>query len=250
MSAKDIAAVLRSRILDGSYPRRSVLPSRRALSEEFGTSETTITWALRPLRREGLVSPEQGRGTIVTHMPRITRDARDRYNESKRADDRGGFAAEVRRQSMTPRSETVVRREVPPARVAELLGTEPEQEVLVRYREMYADDVLMQIAPSYIPGDIAFGTQLEDHTQPQGGMLTTMRELGHEEVYADEYLTLARVPDQDEIDRFGISEDQPVFELFHQAYDNAGRVVEVSWHRGPCSRWAEFIYRVRIKEQD
>ncbi|MFI0446025.1 UTRA domain-containing protein [Actinomadura sp. 6N118] len=181
-------------------------------------------------------------------MPQITRDARDRYAASKRVEDRGGFAAEVRRQGMTPRSETTVRREVPPARVAELLGIDPDAEVLVRDRDMYADDVLVQKAPSFIPGDIAFGTQLEDLTQPPGGMLTRMKELGYEEVEADEYLTLSRPPTGEEQQYFDIQDDQPVFEMYHVAYDANGRAVEVSWHRGPVHLWGEFIYRVKIKQ--
>lgn len=180
-------------------------------------------------------------------MPQITRDARDRYSAPKRAEDRGGFAAEVRRQGMTPRSETSVYREVPPARIAELLGIEPNTEVLVRDRDMYADDELVQKAPSYIPADIAFGTQLEDLTQPPGGMLTRMKELGYEEIYADEYLTLSRPPTGREQDYFGLQEDQPVFEMYHVAYDRTGRAVEVSWHRGPVHLWGEFVYRVQIK---
>ncbi|MDL4775893.1 MULTISPECIES: GntR family transcriptional regulator [Thermomonosporaceae] len=181
-------------------------------------------------------------------MPQITRDARDRYTEPKRAEDRGGFAAEARRQGMTPRSETTVRREVPPPRVAELLGIQPDNEVLVRDRDMYADDILVQKAPSYIPGDIAFGTQLEDLTQPTGGMLTRMKELGFEEIYADEYLTLSRPPTGKELDYFGLQDDQPVFELYHVAYDATGRAVEVSWHRGPVHLWGEFVYRVQMKK--
>lgn len=249
LSANDIAAVLRDRLLkkDSPYPRGSDFPSQRQLAAEFRVSDSTINRALQGLRRQGLISLVQGRKTKVTYMPQITRDARDRYSASKRSEDRGGFAAEVRRQGMTPRSETTVRREVPPTRVAELLGTGPDAEVLVRDRDMYADDVLVQKAPSFIPGDIAFGSQLEDLTQPSGGMLTRMKELGHEEVYADEYVTLSRPPTGDEQRFFDLQEDQAVFEMYHVAYDATGRAVEVSWHRGPVHLWGDFIYRVQIK---
>lgn len=249
LSANDIAAVLRDRVLkkDSPYPRGSDFPSQRKLAAEFGVSDSTINRALQGLRRQGLISLGQGRKTKATYMPQITRDARDRYSAPKRAQDRGGFAAEVRRQGMTPRSETTVRRGVPPTRVAELLDIDPDAEVLVRDRDMYADDVLVQKAPSFIPGDIAFGSQLEDLTQPPGGMLTRMKELGYEEVYADEYLTLSRPPTGDEQQYFDIQDDQPVFEMYHVAYDATGRAVEVSWHRGPVHLWGEFIYRVQIK---
>ncbi|WP_067473316.1 GntR family transcriptional regulator [Actinomadura hibisca] len=251
LSANDIAAVLRDRILreNSPHPRGSVFPSQRTLAAEFSVSDSTINRALQGLRRQGLISLGQGRKTKVTYMAQITRDARDRYTETKRVEDRGGFAAEVRRQGMTPRSEASVRREVPPSRIADLLGIDPNVEVLVRDRDMYADDILVQKAPSYIPGDIAFGTQLEDLTQPTGGMLTRMKELGHEEVYADEYLTLSRPPTGKEQEYFALQDDQPVFELYHVAYDANGRAVEVSWHRGPVHLWGEFIYRVQIKQQ-
>lgn len=249
LSANDIAAILRDRILreDSPYPRGSDFPSQRTLAAEFRVSDSTINRSLQGLRRQGLITLGQGRKTKVTYMPQITRDARDRYRAPKRAEDRGGFAAEVRRQGMTPRSETTVRREVPPVRIAQLLGIDHDTEVLVRDRDMYADDVLVQKAPSYIPADIAFGTQLEDLTQPQGGMLTRMKELGYEEIYADEYLTLSRPPTGEEQEYFDLQDDQHVFEMYHVAYDGNGRPVEVSWHRGPVHLWGEFIYRVQIK---
>lgn len=62
--------VLRKRILEGAYPRESLLTSERELAVEFGVARVTVRSALAALERDGLVRREQGRGTIVTgHSP-------------------------------------------------------------------------------------------------------------------------------------------------------------------------------------
>ncbi|WP_171064730.1 GntR family transcriptional regulator [Actinomadura soli] len=245
LSAKDLAAVLRRQINDQELRFGETIPSQTVLARTYGVSVTTVNRALSELRREGLVRTEQGRGTVVTALPQIVRDARDRYAADKRLQDRGAFAAEIRRLGMTPRSETTIFRDVPPPKVAEFLGTPSGEEVVVRQRSMYADDTLVQIAPSYIPLDIAGGTMLEDTVQTKGGMISTMAQLGYEQEYADEYLTLSRSPTDEETTRFGIGSDQPVFELYHVAYAN-DRAVEVCVHVGPTHLW-NFVYRVPMK---
>lgn len=50
-----IAAVIKERILDGTYPPGSHLPTRAQLREEFSVSDITITGAMRILRSQGLV---------------------------------------------------------------------------------------------------------------------------------------------------------------------------------------------------
>ncbi|GAA4224847.1 GntR family transcriptional regulator [Actinomadura meridiana] len=246
LSARDVAAVLRQKINDQDFKFGEVIPSQTILSKTYQVSITTVNRALGELRREGLVRTEQGRGTVVTSLPHIVRDARDRYTPDKRNQDRGAFAAEARRLGMSPRSDLTISREVPPPKVAEYLGTPAGEEVVVRRRSMFADDTLVQMAPSYIPLDIAGGTMLEDHVQAPGGMVSTMAQLGHEQQYADEYLTPSRPPTEDEATKFGIGTDQTVFELFHVAYDAEGRAVEVCHCVGPTHLW-QFVHRVPMK---
>lgn len=245
MSSREIAAALAQKIKQGVWPRGAMLPSEPELASEYDTTRSTINRAMQNLRRAGLVSPRQGRGTTVTFMPPITRDATARYNTDLRTQGAGAFASEITRLGMTPRSDTTVRREVPPPFVAERLGTAEGQEVLVRHRIMYADDQAVQIAPTYIPLDIAEGTQLEQVKQPAGGMVTTMEQLGHREVEIEEILTPAREPTEDEIDILGIGADQNVFELHHLAFDESGRTVEFTVHVGPTHFW-RFKSRFKI----
>jgi GntR family transcriptional regulator len=66
---EQIAAVLRQRIEDGTYPPGRALPSAPALCQEFGVARLTMTSALRVLARAGLVYTEPRRGTYVTDRP-------------------------------------------------------------------------------------------------------------------------------------------------------------------------------------
>ena len=61
-----LAAVLRERIASGLWSRGDVLPAIDLLMEEFGVSRVTVRDAIKVLSQEGLLSPQRGRGTIVT----------------------------------------------------------------------------------------------------------------------------------------------------------------------------------------
>src|SRR5690348_2633989 len=65
-----IAQMLRARIAEGGYLSGEFLPPERDLADEFSASRQTIRQAIDLLRQEGLVTPEQGRGTrIVRAQP-------------------------------------------------------------------------------------------------------------------------------------------------------------------------------------
>ncbi len=60
-----VAHILERRILDGSFPAGTRLPTEFKLSESFGVSRTAIRDALHLLEARGLVDIRRGRGTIV-----------------------------------------------------------------------------------------------------------------------------------------------------------------------------------------
>jgi GntR family transcriptional regulator len=64
-----IAELLRQRIARGQWAMGEKLPSLEALVDEFGVARVTVRQAMDMLTREGLVSPQQGRGTFVTAAP-------------------------------------------------------------------------------------------------------------------------------------------------------------------------------------
>ena len=64
-----LADLLRGRIERGVWGPGTRLPSLEQLIEEFSLARVTVRQAIDMLHREGLVSPQQGRGTFVTARP-------------------------------------------------------------------------------------------------------------------------------------------------------------------------------------
>lgn len=64
-----LADLMRQRIARGNWARDRKLPSLEELTGEFGVARVTVRQAIDLLAREGLVSPQQGRGTFVTGAP-------------------------------------------------------------------------------------------------------------------------------------------------------------------------------------
>ena len=70
-----VADALRNRIRRGAWKRREAIPTIDRLMAEFGVGRVTVRQAIQILAREGLLSPEQGRGTFVTAEPGSLRRA-------------------------------------------------------------------------------------------------------------------------------------------------------------------------------
>lgn len=65
----DLAADLRTRIVDGVIQPGDKLPSENTLIGEFGVSRTVVRAALTRLQAEGLVETERGRGSFALTPP-------------------------------------------------------------------------------------------------------------------------------------------------------------------------------------
>ncbi len=65
----NVAAHLRARIADGTYPPGSNLPASKVIEHEFSVGRDVAIDALRLLEHEGLVSQERGRLTRVRDEP-------------------------------------------------------------------------------------------------------------------------------------------------------------------------------------
>lgn len=62
---RQIEAILRERIADGTYEPGQRLPGTRALMQEFGVAQFTAQKALRELVKDGTAVSTQGLGTYV-----------------------------------------------------------------------------------------------------------------------------------------------------------------------------------------
>src|SRR5690348_11249188 len=154
---RQLADLLRRAIESGEYAPGSTLPAEPQLAEQYNTSRLTVNRAVGILRSEGLVRVDRGRGTIVRDLPLLRRDAaaRQRTDVRESGGARGAFQAEVERLGLTARSDSVVTEGPAPDHIAKLLSAPEGAPVLVRRREMYAGDVPVQLATSYLPLDIA-----------------------------------------------------------------------------------------------
>lgn len=64
-----LADAMRERIVKETWPIGAQIPTLPALAEEFGVGLVTVRQAVAMLKSEGLLAPEQGRGTFVQDKP-------------------------------------------------------------------------------------------------------------------------------------------------------------------------------------
>ncbi len=68
-----LSDLFRQRILKGVWKNGDKLPSLDTLAEEFHVAKVTVRQAIERLTRDGLLSPQRGRGTFVTGAPQDNR---------------------------------------------------------------------------------------------------------------------------------------------------------------------------------
>jgi GntR family transcriptional regulator len=231
-----IAELLRGRIEDGTYPAGSLLPSEPKLAEELGVSRVTVNRAITLLRSSGDVKVRRGSGTYVRSLPRILRDTKKRYA----ARHKGTGAGEVEVTSLNLRSRTEYR-EIGKAKPSEQIATVLElgkgEQTLVRRRVLYANDEPTQIADSYYPWSIAKDSKpLLAEDAGKGGSYSRLAELGHAPVRFTEDVKV-RMPTDVEQRTLDLEGTQPVFEIWHVAYTDKNRPVEVCIHVMPGHLW-------------
>ncbi|MFJ3438841.1 UTRA domain-containing protein [Streptomyces cyaneofuscatus] len=159
----------------------------------------------------------------------ILRDARTRYTTSQREENgaHGAFDAELRRSGRTPRTEVTVSRAAAPADVAQLLGV--DSDVVVRAREMFDGELVIQLVTTYIPVDVAEAAGIEQADTGVGGIISRMKEAGFDQGdTAVEDIEL-RPATSEESERLGLAEGADVLTINHIGTAD-GRVVEVTQH--------------------
>lgn len=243
-----IAADLRAKIERGVYPPGGLLPSVSELQATEGIAYQTARDVFRALEKEGLAITRHGKGTYVTpFLGKIERDGTSRYQSTARSEGgaRGAFEAELNRLGLVYKpSPPVIERARPPKGVAAVLGIHHSAKALARRRTMRAgrdtgdpdEGFVVQLATSWFPGDIAFGSQLEERDTGPGGSKSRLAELGFAQRTIRESIEV-RFPTADEADALGIPGDRPVYELVHHASTAEGRVVEVAVHVMPVTTW-------------
>jgi len=237
---RQIADTLRAEIKDGVHERGEALPTERVLAQRFGVSTEVVNRAVRVLRAEGLVRSVHGRGAFVSRIPPIRRGAAGRYTQAAREANggRGAFATEIRAMGFEPRSDLVQvgRTTDAPQEVLDHLGLPEGSEVVIRDRRMYADDVPVQIATSYLTVEVAGGTVIEERDTGVGGTYSRLAELGHRVArFAESVRT--RPASEEEASFLDLDDEQHLYDVLHLAVSEDARVVEVTIHLMPIHQW-------------
>ena len=224
---RQIADHLRDAIGRGRLAEGEQLPSEAQLMEHYGVARMTIRNALRVLQDEGLTTAEHGRGVYVRARPPVRRLASDRFAQRHRKEGMAAFTVEAAQVGATPEVDMLtVTEALPPAEVADRLGVDGDDPVVVRSRRYLLDGRPVETAVSYIPADLAKGTPIADPNPGPGGIYARLEEQGHTLARFTEDVS-ARMPTPQEARLLTLSPGVPVFRLVRTAYDMDGRAVEV-----------------------
>lgn len=218
-----VANALRAEILDGTFPPGAELPTEKQLSDRFGFSRTTIRGALEALRAEGHVTSVRGRGSFVRERRRLRRLTTELTGEGARW---RGWNALMEREGLQPQVRTTVVRRPCPPQVAEQLGLEPGETVVVRERVMgAAGEPPAQLADSYIPLWVAEQVPaLERPDTGPGGMLERLRDAGFRLSF--EETISARAPTPTEVDTLRLAPGVPVLVVERLTLDADNNVLD------------------------
>jgi GntR family transcriptional regulator len=235
---RQLADLIRIAIERGEYPAGSELPPEDQLASRHGVSRATVNRAVLILRGDGAVRVIRGKGTVVRELPVLRREAAARQRaEAREADGaRGAFQGELARLGLTARSEADVSVGVPPADVAALLAIEPGGTVVIRRRRMYANDVPVQLATSFLAFGIAADTRLAEADPGPGGIYSRLAELGCAPASFSESVRV-RLPEPAEAAFLALDAEQRVLALRRIASAQDGRVVEVNDIVLPAHQW-------------
>jgi GntR family transcriptional regulator len=222
---RQIADQLREAIDKGRFKEGAKLPSETELTEHFGVSRMTVRNALSILQSEGLVSSEHGRGVFVRPRPPVRRLASDRFARRHRDQGKSAFTVEAEAAGSRPEVDSLeVREERSTPDISARLGS--ARKVLARRRRYLLDGKPVEFAVSYLPLDLARGTQIAEPNPGPGGIYARLEELGHRLDHFDEEVR-ARMPAPDEVKLLRLASGVPVIHLVRTAYDTEGRAVEV-----------------------
>ena len=139
---RQIADAIRLDIVGGKLANGDRLPTEALLAERFSANRHTVRRALAVLAEEGVVAAEQGRGTFVKSIRRLTYPIgkRTRFREGLK-----GQAGSLVSVSISDKIENAT------ARVAEALGLKPGTKVVRTESMSVADDVPISRSTTWLP---------------------------------------------------------------------------------------------------
>lgn len=139
----EIATYFRRQIADGTLAPGDPMPTQKQVREQFGTSIATVNRAFQLLKAEGLTAARVGQGTTVAERPRVAATASARLRRISRT----GRPYGAKEKSIEHTAKLL---SCADPFVADALGIELHDEILVRTRVYVWNDVRTVAAFSYI----------------------------------------------------------------------------------------------------
>nr|WP_202494391.1 GntR family transcriptional regulator [Streptomyces sp. SID4982] len=239
-----VAGDLRQKIVDGSLPPHTRLPSQARIREEYGVSDTVALEARKVLMAEGLVEGRSGSGTYVRERPVPRSVARSGYRPSGGAtpfrQEQADATARGTWESSSERAEAG-------AGVAERLGIKPGERVMrTKYLFREAGEPMM-LSTSWEPLAVTGRTPVMlPEEGPLGGMGVVERmraidvivdnvteEVGARPGLAEELILLGGVPGH-------------VVLVIQRTYYASGRPVETADVVIPADRY-QVAYHLSVR---
>lgn len=217
---QQIADRLRKQIDGGVLQPGERLPSEPELAAEFDASRNTVRLAIALLTNQGLVTSRQGLGTFVLEPAKPFTALLSR---TKTPPDEQHVSMSLPVVSPSADESEMVRLIVETGSasqsVAEKLGLDPGDPVVIRRSQHFIGDVPWQLINSYYPSYIAKGTRLEQAGQIETGSVGLLAQLGYpQQGFVDEIG--ARMPDAREFDFFKLVSGTPVVVVSRTSYSS------------------------------
>lgn len=212
-----VANKLRGRIESGEFSPGDQLPSVSAIQDEYDVSNTTAQSAIRMLKSAGIVASQRGKGVYVRRIQR----------EISRSADYTSPPPEGQTPYRAKSDRIEIAEVVPPADIAEKLGIGAGERALRRSRVMVEDGQFVEIATSYVPVDIARGTELDNVLKIRGSILSALKRLGFPPRHPAIEWVETRMPTADESRILELAPGTPVFRLLRVTKTDGDRPIEV-----------------------
>jgi GntR family transcriptional regulator len=223
---KEIADELRARIERGDYRPGRKIPSESEVMAEFKAGRETVTKALRLLKDLGLTVSTQGKPATVREFKPIRRPANARLSKEVWGAGTSMWSVDVRDAKPQVADPKIERLEASP-RIAEALGVQRGDPVILRRRHYVLNDKPVLMADSYIPADLAEGTAITQEDTGAGGIYARLNDIGHGPVRFKEEVR-ARMPYRSEASLLRLDPGTPVICVVRSAFDADGRTVEIN----------------------
>lgn len=228
---EQIKAILRSRVLDGTYKPHEQLPSESEMMTAFNVSRITVRQALNDLQNEGLVFRIHGKGTFVS-KPKAFQDL-GRLQ---------GFGEAMRKMGYETFARVVsMRTVVPSAQVQERLHLSKRAKVTELQRIRFLNREPISLDVTYLPADIGARLAKEDLASRDVFVILENdygMSLGHADLQIGSTLADERLAGQ-----LQVEEGSPVLVIERTTHTTDGKPIDYEhlYYRGDA-----FQYKVRV----